>query len=183
MAAYPTMHEVRAAADEYWDVWQQLLSAAPKLRSAIGQHTPMALGWKVEGDLAPLEAAMRVYELGDSLYAGPVNGERAILTIHKLQAVALDTLQDVKILQRRPSKPEDTLGPDSLDFNVPHGLPNFDELEKAAEGHEATIEAQHNENHAWLSIKYKNHEYKLQDHQLWEVCIREGAAILDLELS
>jgi hypothetical protein len=182
MSAYPTMHEIRAAADEYWSVWQQLLGEAPNLRGAIGQHTAMALGWKVEGDLAPLEAAMRVYELGDSLYAGPVNGERAIMTVHKPQAVALDTLQDVKILQRRPSKPADSLGPDSLDFYVPHGVPALEELLKAAGKHGVTIEEQKNDAHAWISIKYLDHEFKLQEHQLWEICVKEAAEVLGLEV-
>jgi hypothetical protein len=51
MYSYPTLREVRSAADDYWQIWQQLLSEAGGLRQAVGQHSPAALGWKVEGDL------------------------------------------------------------------------------------------------------------------------------------
>lgn len=176
MASYPSLHEIRAAADEYWAVWERLLEAAPKLRQAIGQHSASALGWKVEGDLAPLEATAPVYELGDSLYLGPVNGERAIMTVRKPQAVALDTLQHIKILQRRPSRPDDELGADSLDLYVPHGVPSLAEVQKAV-GEVAVVQAQHNEAHKWLSLTYEGHEFKLADHHVWDVCMKEGLAL------
>ncbi len=183
MASYPTLHEIRAAADDYWRVWQQLLTAIPELRKTIGQHSPDALSWKVEGDLAPLEVAERVYELGDSLHVGPVNGERAILTIRKARAIALDTLQHVKILQRRPSRPDDALGPDSLDFTVTHGLPKFGAVEAAVKGFEVAAEAQHNEAHDWISLTYHDHEFKLSDHHIWEVCVREAADLVGLTVT
>jgi hypothetical protein len=178
MISYPSLHEVRAAADDYWAVWQRLLAAAPHLRRVIGEHTPTALGWKVEGDAAPLEAAGHLYELGDSLYLGPVNGERGILTLRKPQPVALDALQEIKIMQRRPSRPDDALGADSLDFILPHGLPKLEEVQKAAAGAEVTVEAERNEAHAWLSLRYDGHEFKLLDHYVWEVCVREAQELL-----
>jgi hypothetical protein len=179
MASYPTLHEVRAAAEEYWETWERLLTEAPELRKVIGQHTPSALGWKVEGDLAPLEAAGRVYELGDSLFMGPVNAERAIMTIRKPTPYALDALVHVKILQRRPSRSDDALGPDSLDFVVPHGVPELEEVKAALEGVEAQAEAERNEAHDWLSLKHQGREFKLADHSVWEVCVKEAQLLLE----
>jgi hypothetical protein len=177
--SYPSLHEIRAAADEYWSIWQELMAKAPDLRKTVGQHSPTALGWKVEGDMAPLEAAERVYELGDHVMAAPVNQERAILTIRKSQAVALDTLQDIKILQRRPSRPDDALGADSLDILVPHGVPSIAGLEQSLKEAPATVKADHNDSHSWVSITYQGHEFKLQDHTVWDVCVREAAALLE----
>jgi hypothetical protein len=178
MLAYPTLHEIRAAADDYWKVWQQLLTEAPVLRQVIGQHTPSAIGWKVDGDIAPLEAAERVYELGDSIHMGPVNQERAILTVRKAQAVALDTLQHIKLLQRRPSRPDDDLGADSLDFYVAHGLPKLEAVEQAVSKLDLPVQAQKNEAHAWLSLEYHGHEFKLADKHVWEICVQEAAELL-----
>jgi len=183
MASYPTLHEIKAAADEYWAAWQELLADRPELRQAVGQHSPTALGWKVEGEVSPLEAAERLYELGDHVYMGPVNGERAILSIRKPQAVALDTLQEVKVLQRRPSRPDDALGPDSLDMYLPHGMPKLEAVEQALDSSDANVELGHNEAHRWLSITYKKFEFKLQDHTLWEVCAREAAQVLGADLT
>jgi hypothetical protein len=135
---------------------------------------------KVEGDVAPLEAAERMYELGDDLHMAPVNGERAILTIRKPRSLALDTLQHIKILQRRPSRPEDALGPDSLDFVVPHGVPELAEVEKALESADATCVIEHNSAHEWLSLTYREHEFKLNDIGLWEICVRESERLLDV---
>jgi hypothetical protein len=176
--SYPTLHEIRMAADEYWTIWEDLLTQKPELRKVIGQHSPTAIGWKVEGDVAPLEAAERIYELGDYLFAGPVNEERSILTIHKAQATALDSLQDIKIMQRRPSRPDDALGPDSLDFYVPHGIPDIEQFEKILNGKDYTIEDQHNTAHRWISVSYRKHEFKLQEHHVWEICVREAEALL-----
>lgn len=176
--SYPSLHEIRAAADEYWSVWQELLAKAPEARKTIGQHYATAFGWKVEGDLSPLEAAQRVYELGDHLFLAPVNQERSILTIRKPQALALDSLQDIKILQRRPSKPDDPLGADSLDILVPHGTPSATALEKPFRDVAATITAEHNDRHKWLSVVYRRHEFKLQDHSVWEVCVKEAHDLL-----
>jgi hypothetical protein len=180
MASYPTLHEIRSAADDYWEVWQGLLTAAPKLRHVIGQHEPSAFGWKVEGDLAPLEAAGPLYELGDSLFMGPVNRERAIMTIRKPEPFALDALRQIKLLQRRPSRPEDKLGPDSLDFLVPHGLPKADELREALAGTEASFEEQSNEVHDWVAIYYQEREFKLTAKPVWAICVAEAAALVDL---
>jgi hypothetical protein len=176
---YPSLHEVITAAEDYWSAWQTLLSAAPGLRKVIGQHYPTALSWKVEGDVAPLEAVIRVYELGDHIFLAPVNSERSIATVHKTQAIALDTLQDIKILQRRPSKPNDTLGPDSLDLLLPHGLPTPEAIEKTLAGTEAEVEADHNEVHEWISVSYRGHEFKLADHSIWSICVKEAASLLD----
>jgi hypothetical protein len=178
MPAYPTLHEIIAAADEYWKVWQQLLAEAPELRQAIGQHTASALGWKVEGDIAPLEAAERVYELGDSVHLGPVNQERGILTVRKARAIALDTMQHIKLLQRRPSSPDDALGADSLDFYVAHGLPKLAGVQQAVAKLDVVVEAQKNEAHAWLSLRYSGHEFKLANHHVWEICVKEAADLL-----
>lgn len=178
MASYPSLHEIRAKADEFWNLWEELLGAAPKLRQAIGQHSPTCLGWKVEGDNAPLEAALPLFELGDSLYLGPVNQERSILTIRKPQAVALDTLTEIKLLQRRPSRPTDTLGADSLDLLVPHGLTPLSELTAALAGTEAVCEAESNPIHHWISIKYKDHEFKLTDRPVWSVCLAQAETVL-----
>ncbi|MDF2460720.1 MAG: hypothetical protein K0S68_123 [Candidatus Saccharibacteria bacterium] len=175
--SYPTLHEIRHAADEYWEVWERLLNAAPKLRQTIGQHSASALGWKVDGDLAPLEATERVYELGDSLYLGPVNSERSIMTVRKERAIALDTLQHIKILQRRPSRPDDALGADSLDMYVPHGTPGLAAVKTAVEELEVDVVAQSNEAHEWLSLTYEGHEFKLADHHVWDVCMKEGQAL------
>lgn len=183
MASYPTLHEVRGAADDYWGVWQDLLTKAPDLRKAIGQHSPTSMGWKVEGDIAPLEAAERLFELGDSAYIAPVNGERSILTIRKGKAMALDTLNEIKILQRRPSRPADALGPDSLDLYVPHGLPSADDIKKALSGTKGTCEAEYNDVHRWLSIRYDGHEFKLTEHTVWEICAKEAAALIGYELT
>jgi hypothetical protein len=179
MSSYPTLHEIRSAADEYWEVWERLLEAAPKLRQTIGQHSASALGWKVDGDLAPLEATERVYELGDSLYLGPVNGERSIMTVRKARAIALDTLQHVKILQRRPSRPDDELGADSLDMFVPHGVPGVEAVRGAVKGLKVEVEAQSNEAHEWLSLRFDGHEFKLADHHVWDVCMKEGQALAE----
>jgi hypothetical protein len=176
--SYPSLHEIRVAADDYWTIWEELLSRKPDLRKIIGQHSPTAFGWKVEGDVAPLEAAERLYELGDHLFAGPVNAERSILTIHKVRAVALDSLQDIKLLQRRPSRPEDVLGPDSLDLYVPHGMPSLEQLKAALERDDVTVEDQSNRSHKWVSIVYDGHEFKLQDHHVWEICVHEAEALL-----
>jgi hypothetical protein len=176
--SYPSLHEIKAAADDYWRVWEQLLEAAPALRKAIGQHSPSALGWKVDGDVAPLEAAERLYELGDSIYMGPVSHERAILTIRKPQAVALDTLQDIKVLQRRPSRPEDALGADSLDMVLPHGIPETASVEAAVAELDVACKAERNEAHEWLSLIYSGHEFKLQAHPVWEVCVREAERLI-----
>ncbi|HEY2003507.1 MAG TPA: hypothetical protein VGH44_00130 [Candidatus Saccharimonadia bacterium] len=183
MVSYPTLHEIKAAADEYWTAWQELLAARPELRQAVGQHSPTALGWKVEGEVSPLEVAERLYELGDHVYMGPVNGERAILTIQKPQAVALDTLQAIKVLQRRPSRPEDQLGPDSLDLHLPHGVPGLETVQKSLYGSGAKAEHEHNEFYRWLSVKYKKYEFKLQDHTLWEICAKEAARVLGADLT
>jgi hypothetical protein len=182
MASYPTLHEVRGAAEAYWEMWQKLLNEAPELRQAIGQHSPTSMGWKVEGDIAPLEAAERLFELGDSAYVGPVNGERSILTIRKAQAMALDTLAEIKLLQRRPSRPEDRLGADSLDFYVPHGLPDVGSVTEACGDVGAKCEAEHNAVHKWISIRYQDHEFKLTDHTVWEVCVEEAAALAGVEI-
>ncbi|HUD11166.1 MAG TPA: hypothetical protein VMS08_02045 [Candidatus Saccharimonadia bacterium] len=176
--SYPSLHEIRMAADEYWALWEELLNAKPELRKVIGQHSPTAIGWKVEGDLAPLEAAERIYELGDHMYSGPVNDERSILTIHKAQAAALDSLQDIKIMQRRPSRTSDPLGPDSLDFYAPHGVPAAGDLEKILESSGATGEDQSNRAHKWTSIIYHKHEFKILDHHVWEVCVQEAQQLL-----
>lgn len=178
MSSYPSLHEIKSAADDYWQVWQELLTKAPALRRAIGQHSPDSLGWKVEGDIAPLEAAERLYELGDHMHMGPVNGERAILTIRKPRSLALDTLQHIKLLQRRPSRPEDALGPDSLDFVVTHDLPALDSLQQALETLDAACKAEHNTAHKWLSLIYREHEFKLGDTGLWEICVRESELLL-----
>lgn len=180
MSSYPTLHEIRSAADFYWRAWQELLDKAGGLRQAVGQHSPTAMSWKVEGDVAPLEAAVRLFELGDSLMAGPVNGERTIVTLRKPQAVALDTLQDIKLMQRRPSKPDDTLGPDSLDIMLPHGLPPLEKVERSVDGLGVACELDHNELHEWLSLRYEGREFKLIDHTVWEVCVREAAGLVDL---
>ena len=176
--SYPTLHEITAAVDDYWKTWQQLLEAAPKLRHVVGQHTADALGWKVDGDVAPLEAAERLFELGDSLHAGPVNKERSILTIHKARPVALASLQDIKLLQRRPSKPDDKLGVDSLDLELTHGLPAVEELKAAVMGVGADVVPDRNDMHAWISITYQGHEFKLTDRPLWAVCVREAQGLL-----
>ena len=133
----------------------------------------------MEGDLSPLEAAERLYELGDHVYMGPVNGERGILTIHKDKPLALAALQDIKVLQRRPSRPDDVLGADSLDLLLPHGVPGAEAVKKAAGDAEVTVEPQRNESHHWLSVVYRGHEFKLQDHTVWEVCAREAARAAD----
>lgn len=176
--SYPTLHEITAAADEYWEAWQQLLAAAPKLRHVVGQHTANALGWKVDGDIAPLEAAERLFELGDSLFAGPVSGERSILTIHKAKPVALATLQDIKLMQRRPSKPDDKLGTDSLDLELTHGLPKLDELNDVLKDTEATVEPERNELHHWVSLRYQGREFKLIDRPIWAKCAQQAQALL-----
>jgi hypothetical protein len=177
MYSYPTLHEVRSAADYYWHVWQQLLSEATGLRQIVGQHSPSALGWKVEGDLAPLEAAARLFELGDSLYAGPIT-ERTILVVRKPAAVALDTLQEIKIMQRRPTRPDDALGPDSLDLLLPHGVPALEKVKKVVSKLDVFLEEQHNESHKWLSLTYMGREFKLMDHTVWEVCARQATALI-----
>jgi hypothetical protein len=182
MYSYPTLHEVRSAADYYWHVWQQLLNEADGLRQVVGQHSPTALGWKVEGDLAPLEAAERLFEVGDSLYAGPVS-ERTILTIHKKTAVALDTLQEIKLMQRRPTKPDDALGPDSLDLLLLHGVPALEKVKKTVAKLDVSLEEQRNEAHEWLSLVYMGREFKLLDHAVWEVCVREAARLIDLDVN
>jgi len=177
--SYPTMHEITAAADDYWKTWQELLGQAPRLRHTVGQHTANALGWKVDGDIAPLEAAERLFELGDSLFAGPVNAERSILTIHKPKPVALATLQDIKLMQRRPSKPDDRLGADSLDLELTHGLPKLDELNASLEAaDDAVAAADHNETHSWISVRYRGYEFKLLDHTIWEKCVRQAESLL-----
>jgi len=175
---YPTLNEIKSATDDYWQVWQQLLAKTPALRKTIGQHLPDALGWKVEGDVAPLEAAERLYELGDSIHMGPVNRERAILTIRKPRPLALDALQHIKLLQRRPSRPDDKLGADSLDFVVPHGLPSLEDVEKALTGVTATCKIEHNPKKNWLTISYEGHEFKLVDHTIWAVCARDCEELL-----
>jgi hypothetical protein len=179
MYSYPTLHEVRSAADYYWQVWQQLLSEADGLHQVLGQHSPTALGWKVEGDLAPLEAAARLFELGDSLFAGPVS-ERTILVLRKQRAVALDTLQEIKLMQRRPTKPDDALGPDSLDLLLPHGAPKLEKVKKAVAKLDVYLEEQSNEAHEWVSLVYMGREFKLQNHPVWEVCVREAADLIDI---
>ncbi len=181
--SYPTLHEIRTAADDYWQVWEQLLSAAPKLRQVIGQHSPSAIGWKVEGDISPLEAAERVYELGDSLFVTPVNRERSILTLRKPTAIALDTLQHIKFLQRRPSRPDDALGPDSLDFLAPHGLPKAADIMTITKDLDAVCKEERNEAHNWISIRYQGHEFKLAEQHVWDICVREAAAMTDLTIS
>jgi hypothetical protein len=182
MYSYPTLHEVRSAADYYWHAWQQLLSEADGLRQVVGQHSPTALGWKVEGDLAPIEAAERLFELGDSVFAGPVT-ERTILTIRKKTAVALDTLQEIKVMQRRPTRPDDALGPDSLDLLLPHGVPSLDKVKKTVAKLDVFAEEQHNEAHKWLSLVYMGREFKLLDHSVWDICVREAARLIDLDVS
>jgi hypothetical protein len=120
-----------------------------------------------------------VYELGDSLYMGPVNGERAIMTVRKPTAVALDTLQHIKFLQRRPSRPDDALGPDSLDLFVPHGVPSLQELRRALGEVKAEVEAQENEAHEWMSLRYEGHEFKMANHHVWDVCVQEASELME----
>jgi hypothetical protein len=176
MYSYPTLHEVRAAADYYWHVWQQLLTEADGLRQAVGQHSPVALGWKVEGDLAPLEAAARLFELGDSMYAGPV-GDRTIATVRKTRAVALDTLQEIEIIQRRPTRPDDALGPDCLLLLLSHGVPAISKVETAVGKLDVFLAEERNESHAWLSLTYMGREFKLQTETVWQICAREAGGL------
>lgn len=182
MYSYPTLHEVRSAVEYYWHVWQQLLGEADGLRQIVGQHSATALAWKVDGDLAPLEAAQRLFELGDSIHAGPVS-DRTILTIRKPRPMALDTLQEIKVMQRRPSRPDDALGPNSLDLVLPHGVPKLERVKKAVAKLEVYVEEQHNENHQWLSLTYMGREFKLQDHTVWELCVHEAAELADIAIS
>jgi hypothetical protein len=182
VASYPTLHEVRSATEEYWQIWEELLNQVPELRRIVGQHSPTALGWKVEGDVAPLEAAERLFELGDSIFATAVDRERSILTVRKGQAVALDTLQEIEIIQRRPSKPDDELGPDNLVLMLPHGLPEIEKVSKVAGKADVTVELQGNEAHEWISITYQGHEFKLMDHQIWDICVHEAASLIGLSI-
>lgn len=177
MYSYPTLHEVSAAADYYWQVWQQLLAKTKGLRQVVGQHSPVALGWKVEGDLAPLEAATRLFELGDSIYAGPVS-DRTIATVRKARAVALDTLQEIEVIQRRAARPDDALGPDCLLLLLPHGVPALEDVRKILhDNSEAFVEAERNESHSWLSITYMGREFKLQTETVWQICAREAGEL------
>jgi hypothetical protein len=182
MASYPTLHEVRSAATDYWNMWEQLLGAAPDLRQTMGQHSPCTMSWKVEGDIAPLEAAERLFELGDSAYIGPVSEERSVFTIRKAREVALDTLNEIKIIQRRPSRPEDDLGADSLDLLVVHGLPTISHIEAALSGTDAKCEEEFNDIKRWISIRYQGHEFKLVDKNVWDVCAQRAADLAGLEL-
>jgi hypothetical protein len=120
-----------------------------------------------------------LFELGDSLHAGPVN-DRTILTIHKTRAVALDTLQDIKLMQRRPSRPDDSLGPDSLDLLLPHGVPDIQTVKKTVAKLGVHVEEQSNEAHGWTSLVYMGREFKLKDHAVWEICAREAAELAGL---
>lgn len=182
MASYPTLHEVRTATEEYWHIWEELLNRVPELRRVIGQHSPTAFAWKVEGDVAPLEAAERLYELGDAIYSGPVDKERSILTLRKAQAIALDTLQEIEIIQKRPSKIGDELGADNLVLYLPHGLPDIEEVKKVLSKATLEVAREVNESHEWISIKYSAHEFKLMDHQIWEVCVKEVAGLIGLSI-
>jgi hypothetical protein len=176
---HPTLLDIKAAADEYWALWQQLLAEAPGLHQVIGAHSADALGWKVDGELAPLEASLAIYGLGDHLYCGPVYQERSIATLRKAQAIALGSLQHIKFLQRRLSRPSDTLGPDSLEFLLAHGTPKLGDIESAVGSAPVTCEVESNPATSWLSLRYSDHEFKLRDHSAWTVCAKEAQALLE----
>ncbi|HSX36915.1 MAG TPA: hypothetical protein VLG13_02245 [Patescibacteria group bacterium] len=89
----------------------------------------------------------------------------------------IDNLPILKILQRRPGS-SDSLGLDSIDYLVK----STEEVFRLLQGAGATIEKQHNEVHAWLSLRFgskKQYEAKFTDHVVLEVAIKELRMTID----
>lgn len=173
-----TVAELSYMAEETRENWENLLQTpgGEILKHLDPQFS--ALGIKAPSLSRLLRGHLPIYfEQGDQVHGGPVN-DRSIFTICKPEPFALRTMRHVKLLQRRPGS-NDPLGLDHVDLVIPGGK-DLGALVRRLRSNGVPCEVESNDAHAWISIRHNGFEFKLVDHEVWDVCIAEMEDAKDL---
>lgn len=157
--------------------WDNLLESFPALARQLEKFKPTitTLGIKVADQDELVSRFGEFFELGDQAHFGPVNEVRTIVTIRKSKSIK-DQVRYVKILQRRPGR-NDPLGLEHIDILLKGEL-DLEFLDKTLREAGVNSEVESNEVHAWVSIRYKDFEFKLVDHVVWQAALAEMKAVL-----
>ncbi|MDP9212077.1 MAG: hypothetical protein M3N59_02260 [bacterium] len=151
--------------------WKGLLDGHATLAAGLKAHDPVptTVGIKVEGQAALLETIATYFVQGDQAHFGPVDG-RTIATIRKPEPI-LGEVRFIKVLERKPGK-DDPTGIEHLDVLL-SGNPDMADVLRQCQAAGLDAREQHNESHGWVSIDHRGFEFKLTDHTVWDVCIKE----------
>jgi hypothetical protein len=139
--------------------WQKLLSASahPEFYAAL---KPIAVGWKV-ASIADFDAAVpELRAISDRVHFSLLD-ERWLGAFHLKDSLLPDDIRHIKVMQRRPTKPNDTLGLDHVDFLLPDGI----DIEALLHDEAFSWEREKGDLCEWISIRFDSTEAKLRFHE------------------
>lgn len=166
--------ELQKALDIYLVAWRNFTKQRKDAEFFASLH-PISVGWKVADQAAYTEHFAELQTISKRV-TGSWLDERWLGGFYTKDELLPEGIRHIKLMQRRPAKPNDSLGLDHVDFLLPEGI----DIEQLLRNDpEISWEREKGDLCEWISVRFGNNEAKLRfvDKTSFDAVIKEWQII------